>query len=55
MSQRDIASIVEGIYGFKVSHEQISHITDCILEEVNEWQRRPLKPFYPLGDTVFRM
>ena len=47
MSQRDIASTVEDIYGFKVSHEQISHITDCILEEVHDWQRRPLKPFYP--------
>lgn len=47
MNQRDIASTVEDIYGFKVSHEQIPHITDCILEEVNEWQRRPLKPFYP--------
>ena len=47
MSQRDIASTVEDIYGFKMSHEQISHITDCILEEVNDWQRRPLKPCYP--------
>ena len=47
MSQRDIASTVEDIYGFKVSHEQISHITDCILEEVHDWQRRPLKPCYP--------
>ena len=47
MNQRDIASTVEDIYGFKMSLEQISHITDCILEEVNDWQRRPLKPCYP--------
>ena len=30
MSQRDIAATVEDIYGFKMSHEQISHITDCM-------------------------
>ena len=28
-----------------MSHEQISHITDCILDEVHEWQNRPLLPF----------
>lgn len=47
MSQRDISSTIEDIYGFKVSHETISNITDCILEEVNEWQSRPLKKCYP--------
>ena len=47
MSQRDIAATVEDIYGFKMSHEQISHITDCIMEQVMEWRNRPLKPFYP--------
>lgn len=25
----------------------ISQITDCVLEELNEWQNRPLKKFYP--------
>ena len=30
-----------------MSHEQISHITDCIMEQVKEWRNRPLKPFYP--------
>lgn len=47
MSQRDISSTIEDIYGFTMSHEQISHITDCILDEVHEWQNRPLLPFYP--------
>jgi transposase-like protein len=47
MSQRDIASTIEDIYGFSISHEQISHITDYIMEEVYEWQNRPLLPFYP--------
>lgn len=49
MSQRDIASTIEDIYGFEMSHEQISNITDCVLEEVDRWRTRPLKPFYPFA------
>ena len=47
MSQRDISSTIEDIYGFKVSHEMISEITDTILPEVEEWRNRPLKKCYP--------
>ena len=47
MSQRDISDTIEDIYGFKVSHEMISQITDCVLEELTEWQVRPLKKCYP--------
>ena len=46
MSQRDIASTIEDIYGFNISAETISGITDKVLEEVQEWQNRPLKKFY---------
>jgi len=46
MSQRDISSTIEDIYGFKVSHEMISDITDSILEELEEWKNRPLKKCY---------
>ena len=46
MSQRDIADIIDEIYGFKLSHEQISIITDSVLEELSAWQARPLKKFY---------
>ncbi len=46
MSQRDIAASIEDIYGFEISHETISDITDRVLEQVNEWQNRRLKPFY---------
>ena len=35
MSQRDIASTEEDNYGFEISHEQISNITDRILDEVS--------------------
>ena len=46
MSMRDIAQTVEEIYGFEISAEQISLITDRIVEQAKEWQQRPLKPFY---------
>lgn len=47
MSQRDISATIEDIYGFKISHETISQITDCVMDELNEWQSRPLKKCYP--------
>ena len=47
MSQRDISATIEDIYGFEVSKEMISNITDCVLDELNDWQNRPLKPCYP--------
>ena len=46
MSQRDIADTVEDIYGFEISHETISSITDRVVEQADEWQNRPLKKFY---------
>lgn len=32
MSQRGIADTIEDIYGFEISHEMISEITDSVLE-----------------------
>ena len=46
MSQRDIADTIEDIYGFEISHETISNITDRVIETADEWQNRPLKKFY---------
>ena len=46
MSQRDISETIEEIYGFELSHETISNITDRVLDQVDEWQNRPLKKFY---------
>ena len=46
MSQRDIAETIEEIYGFDISSEAISNITDRVLDQVEEWQNRPLKKFY---------
>ncbi len=46
LSQRDIQDTIEDIYGFEISHEAISSITDRVLEELREWQERPLKRLY---------
>ena len=46
MSKRDIADTIEDIYGFEISHDTISNITDHVIETANEWQSRPLKKFY---------
>lgn len=46
MSQRDIADTIEDIYGFEISHDTISEITDRVLEQLEEWQNRPLQKFY---------
>ena len=47
MSQRDIADTIEQIYGFEISAETVSNITDRVIEAAHEWQNRPLKKFYP--------
>ena len=46
VSQRDIADTIEDIYGFEISHDTISEITDSVLQQLEEWQNRPLKKFY---------
>lgn len=34
MSQRDIADTIKDIYGFEISHEKISEITDMVLDQL---------------------
>lgn len=46
MSQRDIARTIEDIYGFEISRETVSTLTDRVIETALEWQNRPLKKFY---------
>ena len=46
MSQRDISDIIEDIYGFRLSAQQVSIITDSVIEEMTRWQERALKKMY---------
>ena len=42
MSVREIRGHLEELYGIDVSPDLISAVTDAVLEEVAEWQNRPL-------------
>lgn len=48
MTTRDIQSHIEEIYGIQVSPTSISNITDSIIEDIRQWQSRPLKDVYPI-------
>ncbi len=46
MTVRDILHHLKQVYGTELSHEQVSRITDAVLEEVKAWQNRPLDPVW---------
>jgi putative transposase len=48
MTQREIQGHLEEIYGVEVSPSLISTITDEVLDEVRQWQSRPLDAVYPI-------
>ena len=48
MTIRDIQAHLARTIGTELSHETISKITDAVLEEVTEWQTRPLEELYPI-------
>ena len=47
MSTRDIHDQLPGLYGIELSAGMANKITDKILPQVKEWQKRPLNPVYP--------
>lgn len=48
MTVREIRGHLEELYGIDVSPDLISAVTDAVLDEVAEWQSRPLDASYPL-------
>src|SRR5512134_2425169 len=48
MTIREIQGHLRELYGIDVSPDLISAVTDAVLEEVSEWQNRPLEALYPL-------
>src|ERR1700694_5859135 len=48
MTVREIQGHLAELYGTEVSPDFISKVTDAVLEEVREWQSRPLDPVYPV-------
>jgi transposase-like protein len=48
MTVREIQGHLAELYGTEVSPDLISRVTDAVLDEVREWQNRPLDPVYPV-------
>jgi transposase-like protein len=48
MTTRDIRAHLREIYGVEVSPDLISRVTDAVLDELAEWQARPLDAVYPV-------
>lgn len=46
MTTRDIEATIKDIYGIEVSEGSVSNITSSVLEDIKEWQQRPLEPVY---------
>jgi len=48
MTTRDIRAHLREIYGVEVSPDLISRVTDAVVDELAEWQSRPLDQVYPV-------
>ncbi len=48
MTVHEIRGHLQELYGVAVSPDLISRVTDVVLEEVREWQNRPLDAVYPV-------
>jgi transposase-like protein len=44
----EVAAHFDDVYGAQVSKDTISRITDKVIEEMTEWQNRPLDRVYPV-------
>lgn len=48
LTTRQISDQIEELYGFECSEGFISDVTDKILQEISDWQNRPLDDIYPI-------
>lgn len=48
LTTRQISDQIEEIYGFECSESFISDVTDKVLQEIDDWQKRPLDEIYPI-------
>jgi len=46
MTTREIQGHLEELYGLEISAELVSAVTEAVLEEVTQWQNRPLEAVY---------
>jgi len=48
MSTRDIQGHLRELYGTEISPELVSAVSEAVLDEVSQWQNRPLEPAYAI-------
>jgi putative transposase len=48
MSTRDIVAAFDEMYGAEISSGLVSQVTNAVMEQVVEWQNRPLDAVYPI-------
>jgi putative transposase len=48
MSTRDIEAHLRELYGVSVGRDLISRVTEAVMDDVREWQQRPLEDVYPV-------
>jgi putative transposase len=48
MTTREVQSHLEEMYEVDVSADLISKVTDSVIEDVKDWQQRPLNEVYPI-------
>ncbi len=48
MTTRDIQAQVQELYGVEISPTFVSNITEAVIDEVRQWQNRPLESLYPI-------
>ena len=48
LTTRQISEQIEEIYGFECSESFISDVTDKVLQDIEDWQNRPLDEIYPI-------
>src|SRR5258708_5279268 len=48
MTTRDIQAHLQELYDVEVSPTLISNVTEAVMDEVRQWQMRPLEPIYPI-------
>lgn len=48
MTTRDIQAQIQELYGVEISATFVSNVTEAVLDEVRQWQNRPLEALYPI-------
>jgi putative transposase len=48
MTVREIQGHLKELYATEISADLISSVTDAVIDEIRDWQSRPLEPLYPV-------